>query len=89
MSEAMVVRALTSWGISREVIAREFGVSGATIGHIRIGTRHAKVRPDLPRWRSCERCVHWEEMRCTLGFPEPHELGFWRAAMDCAAFVKQ
>ena len=88
MSEAMVVRALTSFGISREVIGREFGVSGATISHIRAGARHAKVRPDLPRWRSCERCVHWEE-RCTLGFAEPLELGFWRAAIDCSAYVKQ
>ena len=88
MNEAMVVRALTSFGISREVIAKEFGVSGALIGYIRTGKRYAKTRPDLVRWRSCEHCIHWEEMRCTLGFPEPYDLGFWRAAVDCSAFVK-
>jgi hypothetical protein len=86
--EAMVVRALTSWGIGREAIAAEFGVSGAMIGHIRRGTRHAKVRPDLPRWRSCEHCIHWEEMRCTLDFPEPYQLGFLRAGTDCAAYMR-
>ena len=52
-TEAMVVRALTSHGIAREVIGKEFGLSGPAIGHIRAGTNHAKVRPDLPRWRGC------------------------------------
>ena len=52
MSEAMVVRALTSFGISREVIAKEFGVSGALIGQIRAGNRHKRVRPDLVRLRA-------------------------------------
>jgi hypothetical protein len=86
--ERMVVRALTSHGIGREIIARELGISGAMVGHIRAGTRHAKVRPDLTRWRSCEHCIHWSAMRCTLGFPEPQELGFWRVAIECAAFMR-
>jgi hypothetical protein len=86
--EAMVVRALTSWGIGREAIAAEFAVSGALIGHIRAGKRRQAIRPDLPRWRSCKHCVHWEEMRCTLDFPEPYELGFWQAGTDCAAYMR-
>jgi hypothetical protein len=41
--EAMVVRALTSFGELQRVVGAEFGVSGATISHIRRGERHAKV----------------------------------------------
>jgi hypothetical protein len=87
-TEAMVVRALTSWGIGRETIAREFGVSGSSISYIRTGARLARVRPDLPRWRSCEHCIHWEKMRCTLGFPEAEMGDFWRAARDCSAYMR-
>jgi len=84
----MVVRALTSWGERQLDVGAEFGVSGATISHIRRGERHARVRPDLPRWRNCERCVHWEE-RCTLGIPEPEVLGdLWRAATDCGEYLE-
>ena len=87
-TEQMVVRALTSWGISGAEIAKEFGVSGAMIYHIRRGRRYAKVRPDLPRWRSCERCHPWEG-RCTLGFPEPELLDdLVRAGTDCSAFTE-
>ena len=85
----MVVRALTSHGIAQKVIGKEFGVSGAMIGHIRNGTYHAKVKPDLNRWRSCEGCIHWSRMACSLDFPEPKELGFWAAAWDCSAYVKR
>jgi len=88
-TEQMVVRALTSWGIQQREIGAELGVSGAWVSNVRRGARHAKVRPDLPRWRSCEACVHWEEQqRCTLGFPEPYDLGFWRAGTECSAFVE-
>ena len=84
----MVVRALTSHGIAQKVVGQEFGVSGAMIGHIRNGTYHAKVRPDLTRWRSCEQCGFWVR-RCTLDFPEPEELGLWATASDCSAYVKR
>ena len=87
-AEAMVTRALTSHGISREVIAAEFGVSGPLIGAIRNGKRYAKACPDLPRWRSCEHCIHWDQMRCTMGFPEPELTDFWRAAGDCSAYMR-
>lgn len=87
--EPLVVRALTSHGIPRDTIAREFGCSGAMVGHIRAGTRLAKVRPDLPRWRSCEHCGHWLRMACSLGFPEPEEVGFWQAAAECSAFIRR
>lgn len=88
-TEAMVVRALTSHGLNREVIGQEFEVSGQLISGIRNGSRHPKVRTDLPRWRSCEGCIHWRRMACTLDFPEPEELGFWAAAWDCSAYVKR
>ena len=87
-TEAMVVRALTSWGLSRNAVASEFGVSGSQISYIRTGARLASIRPDLPRWKSCLHCVHWDEMRCTLGFPEPYDLGFWRAGTECSALVE-
>jgi hypothetical protein len=87
-TEAMVVRALTSWGLSRNAVASEFGVSGSQISYIRTGARLASIRPDLPRWKSCLHCVHWDEAQCTLGFPEPYDLGFWRAGTECSAFVE-
>ena len=87
--EALVVRALTSHGVGREAIGKEFGLSGQLISGIRNGTRHAKVRPDLPRWRSCEQCGHWKRMACSLDFPEPEEIGYWAAAWECSAFVKR
>ena len=87
-TEQMVVRALTSWGIQQRDIGGELGVSGAWVSNVRRGANHAKVRPDLPRWRSCERCHHWER-RCTLGFPEPELLDdLLRAGTDCSAFVE-
>lgn len=80
-AQAMVVRALTSHGVSREVIAAEFGVSGRLISRIRVGERYRSVRPDLPRWRHCQACVHWAPARCTLGFPD-------QVAGDCSAFTR-
>jgi hypothetical protein len=88
-AEAMVVRALTSFGELQRVVGAEFGVSGATISHIRRGERHAKVLPDLPRWRSCEACGHWSG-RCTLGFPEPEVLdNLLLAGTYCSAHVER
>jgi hypothetical protein len=87
-TEAMVTRALTSWGIQQREIGAEIGTSGAWVSNVRRGTRHAKVRPDLPRWRSCEACRHWSS-GCGLGFPEPLETDdLWRAATECSAFVE-
>jgi hypothetical protein len=86
--EEQVTRALTSWGIQQREIAAEIGQSGAWVSNVRRGARHAKVRPDLPRWRSCEACSHWER-RCTLGLPDPEEHGdVWRAGTECSAFVE-
>jgi hypothetical protein len=86
--EAMVTRALTSWGIQQREIAAEIGTSGAWVSNVRRGARHAKVRPELPRWRSCEACRHWWPNRCTLGLPDPEEHGdLWRAGTECSAFV--
>ena len=89
--EPLVVRALTSWGIPERHIGAEFGVSGSCIGNIRRGANHKTVRPDLPRWRSCEDCRHWSAgyIRCTLDFPEPEELGLVVAATECAVFVRR
>ena len=87
-AEAMVTRALTSHGEKQRDVGAEFGVSGATISHVRRGQRHAKVRPDLQRWRNCEACAFWQP-GCELGFPEALETGdLWRAATECSAFVE-
>ena len=88
MLEAMVTRALTSWGIPERHIGAEFGVSGGCIGHIRRGLSHKAVRPDLIRWtRSCEACGHWAR-GCDLGFPDPEEVGIVQAACECSAFLR-
>jgi hypothetical protein len=85
-TEALVVRALTSFGMSQRAVGAELGVSGPCIGHIRLGVNHKHVREDLPRWRSCVACTHWWG-GCQLGFPDPDELGdLWQAATECAAF---
>jgi hypothetical protein len=87
-AEAMVVRALASWGEKQRDVGAEFGVSGATISHIRRGKRYAKVLPELTRWRSCETCHHWEG-RCTLGFPEPELLDdLLRVGTECSAYME-
>jgi hypothetical protein len=86
--EALVVRALTSHGVTRGTVAREFGCSGQLVSKIRSGELHRGVRPDLPRWRSCGHCRHWAQGGCTLDFPEPEELGLTVAATECAVFVR-
>ena len=87
--EEQVTRALTSWGIQQREIAAELGTSGAWVSNVRRGARHAKVCPDLPRWRSCEACGHWAQSRCSMGFPDLQEhLDLWRAATECSAFVE-
>jgi hypothetical protein len=87
--ETMVVRALTSWGIPERHVGDEFGVSGACIGNIRRGQNHKTVCPDLPRWtRSCETCGHCPSGRCTLGFPDPEEVGPVQAACECSAYLE-
>jgi hypothetical protein len=86
---AMVTRALTSWGIPERHVGLEFGVSGACIGNIRRGANHKTVRPDLPRWtRSCEQCGHRLLDSCTLGFPDPEEVGPIQAACECSAYLE-
>lgn len=87
--EALVVRALTGWGVKQRDVGAELGVSGASISHIRRGERHAEVRPDLSRWRSCEACQFWLP-GCGMGFPDPIELrDLWQAATECSTFVKR
>ena len=88
-AESMVLRALTSWGERQRDVGAEFGVSGATISHIRRGERYAKVLPELQRWRSCETCRHWRG-HCSLGFPDPEEHGdLLRAGTECAAHLEE
>ena len=86
--DAMVTRALTSWGIPERHVGEEFGVSGACIGKIRRGQNHKTVRPALPRWtRSCETCGHWAT-GCSLGFPDPEEVGPVQAGYECSAYLE-
>ena len=87
--ETMVTRALTSWGIPERHVGIEFGVSGACIGNIRRGANHRTVRPDLARWtRSCEQCGHRQREGCSLGFPDPEEVGPIQAACECSAYLE-
>jgi hypothetical protein len=87
--ETMVTRALTSWNIPERHIGQEFGVSGACIGNIRRGANHKTVRPDLARWtRSCEGCGHRQQEGCSLGFPDPEEVGPIQAACECSAYLE-
>jgi hypothetical protein len=89
---ALVERSLTSHCVPRKVVADEFGCSGQLVSKIRSGLLHRSVRPDLPRWRSCEACrlrsPAPSEQTCSLGFPEPEELGPVLAATECAVFVR-
>ena len=87
-TEAMVTRALTSWGVSAAAIGAEFGVTGQAISNIRRGLRHKGIRPDLLRWRTCHECVHWGP-GCGLGFPEPAEAcDLWQVGSECSAFTR-
>lgn len=87
-TESMVVLVLTDFGRTSNVIAAELGVSASVVRNIRAGCRYASVRPDLPRWRSCERCGHWSDARCSLGLPDPEEVGVVQAGTECSAWVE-
>lgn len=84
---------LTSTGTNAEVAAR-YQLSASAIGQIRRGELHAGLAPDVPRWsaggfrgirRVCRNCIYWNDARCDLGFPDPHEEG-QGFARDCAMF---
>lgn len=90
-AEAIVRRSLTSWGITRDVIAREFGVSESMVGYIRRGEYHKQVLPELTRWRNCKSCRHWDG-KCTMGFPEAAQIttdaDLLRVATECSAYLR-
>jgi hypothetical protein len=67
---------------------KRYGVSRSTIGYIRSGKHFVNIRPDIPRRSSktCSRCQHWENARCTFGFPDPQEEGL-RAATYCNLYA--
>jgi len=73
---------------SDTTLGRRHGVSRSTIGYIRNGKHFAKIRPDIPRRssKSCSRCQHWKNARCTFGFPDPHEEGL-HAATYCNLYA--
>jgi hypothetical protein len=86
--EALVTHALTTFGQSAADAGKAIGTSRQVIEKIRIGDTHAKVRADLPRWRSCAQCEHFPDGRCTFYFPDPEEDGVWVAATYCNTFAK-
>lgn len=94
MDEAAICDILTSTGIHAE-LADRYGVSASTIGKIRRGEMHETVAPELPRWqrgglrgikRLCSNCLHWDQDRCDLGFPDPKEEGHG-FARDCSVYT--
>jgi len=88
ISDAMVVEALTSHGVSNVEMGRRLRLSHQAIRCIRLGESHRNVRPDLPRWndRTCEQCIHWRESgSCDLEFPDPAVEGPVFAAW-CSSF---
>ena len=69
-------------------LGRRYGVSRSAIGYIRNGKHFANIRPDIPRRSSknCSRCQHWQNTRCTFGFPDPQEEGL-HAATYCNLYA--
>lgn len=83
--EDLVRTALLRFELSHAQVGRQFGITRQAVQQLRTGKTYREVLPGLPRWRSCERCVHWRD-GCTLGLPEVEDLGPVEAATNCEAF---
>lgn len=75
--------------------AKLYGVSRQAVSSIRTGKSFREIRPDIPRRQrqvgfqvlevSCLKCAHWDQDRCSFGFPDPASEGI-QAAKDCAMY---
>ncbi len=73
-----VYRALTETQTPNKKMAAELGVSHQCIQQIRSGAIWTDCFPEIPRKvgrRSCEKCRHWDQGECAIGFPDPLEEG--------------
>jgi hypothetical protein len=79
---------------SRQVAAI-MGVSMYTIQKLWRGESYKEVAPEIPRFPAperpersimvCERCIHYLNDCCTLGFPEAKRSGSF--ARQCSVFI--
>jgi hypothetical protein len=80
---------------SDSLASRLYGVSRQAVNNIRTGKSFREIRPDIPRRKlqvktkdlniSCLKCSHWDQERCSFGFPDPVSEGV-QAAEDCAMY---
>jgi len=80
---------------SDTLTSKLYGVSRQAVNNIRTGKSFSEIRPDIPRRQiqvkvkqleaSCLKCVHWDQDRCSFGFPDPASEGV-QAAEDCVMY---
>jgi len=80
---------------SDSLTSRLYGVSRQAVNNIRTGKSFSEIRPDIPRRKiqvkvkqlevSCLKCAHWDQDKCSFGFPDPASEGV-QAAEDCAMY---
>lgn len=80
---------------SDSLASRLYGVSRQAVNNIRTGKSFSEIRPDIPRRKiqvkvkqlevSCLKCAHWDQDKCSFGFPDPASEGV-QAAEDCAMY---
>jgi hypothetical protein len=73
--EKYVFDVLTS-GLSGAELARKYGKTRAAISLVKLGKSHVNTLPELPRPRSCKKCIHWLRESCGYGFPEAIDENF-------------
>lgn len=87
LSDEAIVAILES-SLNNAETGRKYGISRQTVQQIRHGSTYADVRPDIPRLngKTCSKCQHWVNNRCTFEFPDPIEEGIY-AARYCNLFL--
>lgn len=95
LGEQDVIAILLADSSNLNELAAFYGVSREAIRQTRYGRIHGKVAPEIPRQtprpstrglRVCTKCIHWLS-RCTIGFPDPAELGIG-FAKECQAYER-
>lgn len=89
-----VLRCLTDTHCSNTELARLIGCSREAVRQVRYGLSHQSIHPELPRKQqrrrvndacNCQRCQHWRNGCCDLGFPDPIEEGV-AFAEECSVY---
>jgi hypothetical protein len=83
------IREILTSDDSLSVLAKQVGCHRSLISLIRRGRIYKKVAPELPRWsadHTCPRCLHWQNGRCGLDFPDPLTEGI-AFARECNSFT--